>query len=407
MSQLFDEAIQFTDETTGQLLIGGFLYIGVAGLDAKLNPKTIYPDRELQGTPLANPQVIGSDGRATNKIWLSGTYSFKVEDSANVQKYSEIQNGFEEQVGNTKLINALGINDVTVTGSPTVTTLVDQQTYIYTQPADNTGAMTLKIDTLLAKSIRKGHDQVMAAGDIKASQKIVVVYNLTDDWFEIQSNVLSSVFSGGLTVGDSVSVDGVIDSTSGITGSIHTDGGIGVSKNAVVLGDIVLPEKADHSSTPSAGNGYLWVKNDTPNSLVYTDDAGTDRFLINRVNISPPSTPDINDVGTAVVNWTTANIASLNGTGAKTAIIRFYSSVSDDLAQQNLFFNDSGLTGVPANSSQYRVSTISSQSATSSARDSGEFTVPLDSNQDFQYAIWRSGLTASGVIQIRVVGYYL
>lgn len=44
-------------------------------------------------------------------------------------------------------------------------------------------------------------------------------------------------------------------------------------------GDIVFTEKADHSSTPGAGYGYLWVENTTPSTLVFTDDAGTDTTL--------------------------------------------------------------------------------------------------------------------------------
>lgn len=46
-----------------------------------------------------------------------------------------------------------------------------------------------------------------------------------------------------------------------------------------VTSDIVMVESADHASTPGAGYGYLWVKNDTPNSLYFTDDAGTDYQL--------------------------------------------------------------------------------------------------------------------------------
>lgn len=43
--------------------------------------------------------------------------------------------------------------------------------------------------------------------------------------------------------------------------------------------DIILGERADHASTPAAGFGYLWVRNDTPCVLVFTDDAGTDHVL--------------------------------------------------------------------------------------------------------------------------------
>lgn len=43
--------------------------------------------------------------------------------------------------------------------------------------------------------------------------------------------------------------------------------------------DIILGERADHASTPAAGFGYLWVRNDVPCVLVFTDDAGTDHVL--------------------------------------------------------------------------------------------------------------------------------
>ena len=46
-----------------------------------------------------------------------------------------------------------------------------------------------------------------------------------------------------------------------------------------LTGDLVFDEKADHSSTPSAGHGYLWTKNTTPSTLIFTDDAGTDTTL--------------------------------------------------------------------------------------------------------------------------------
>jgi hypothetical protein len=44
-------------------------------------------------------------------------------------------------------------------------------------------------------------------------------------------------------------------------------------------GDIVFKEKADHSSTPGAGFGYLWTKNTTPSTLMFTNDAGSDTTL--------------------------------------------------------------------------------------------------------------------------------
>lgn len=44
-------------------------------------------------------------------------------------------------------------------------------------------------------------------------------------------------------------------------------------------GDVLISETADHTSTPAAGKGILWVKSDTPCTLQFTDDAGTDHDI--------------------------------------------------------------------------------------------------------------------------------
>jgi len=57
---------------------------------------------------------------------------------------------------------------------------------------------------------------------------------------------------------------------------ITTATGCTLSGIVAVTGDIALTEGADHTSTPQAGQGYLWVRNDVPNTLIFTNDAGTD-----------------------------------------------------------------------------------------------------------------------------------
>lgn len=59
------------------------------------------------------------------------------------------------------------------------------------------------------------------------------------------------------------------------------DSGIDLNANGTIQmdGDLVIREKADHTETPGAGFGYLWVKNTSPSTLVFTDDAGTDTTL--------------------------------------------------------------------------------------------------------------------------------
>lgn len=45
-------------------------------------------------------------------------------------------------------------------------------------------------------------------------------------------------------------------------------------------GGILFAERADHAATPTAGSGEIWVSNDTTQKLYFTDDAGTDRELL-------------------------------------------------------------------------------------------------------------------------------
>lgn len=47
----------------------------------------------------------------------------------------------------------------------------------------------------------------------------------------------------------------------------------------VTTGGLLFNERADHATTPTAAKGELWVRSDTPNVLVFTDDAGTDTVL--------------------------------------------------------------------------------------------------------------------------------
>lgn len=43
-----------------------------------------------------------------------------------------------------------------------------------------------------------------------------------------------------------------------------------------LAGTVRFTERADHIQTPAPTFGELWVRNDTPNALIFTDDAGTD-----------------------------------------------------------------------------------------------------------------------------------
>ncbi len=109
----------------------------------------------------------------------------------------------------------------------------------------------------------------------------------------------STVISQNLTLwGNSNAADGSVivatttQSTDKNTGALVVEGGVGVEKNLHVGGDVsiagkltvtglidptglVLDEQVVAPAAPVAGKGLLWVRNDVPNNLVFTDDAGT------------------------------------------------------------------------------------------------------------------------------------
>jgi len=96
------------------------------------------------------------------------------------------------------------------------------------------------------------------------------------------------IYDDSLVAAVTVSSSGSVTIRDSGTGRIATDGqGINVTGemditshvNLGALSDLVFTEKADHTSTPTAGFGYLWTRNDSPNTLIFTDDAGTDHDL--------------------------------------------------------------------------------------------------------------------------------
>lgn len=91
------------------------------------------------------------------------------------------------------------------------------------------------------------------------------------------SEIINHESNGQVLIGtDNLSAtNGLLAQVAGVT--VLTTGTQEVRVHSEV--DLVFEEKADHTSTPIASRGYVWLRNDAPNNLIFTDDAGTD-FVI-------------------------------------------------------------------------------------------------------------------------------
>jgi len=113
----------------------------------------------------------------------------------------------------------------------------------------------------------------------------------------IQNGITTEDDSGNVTVTGNISVTGTVDGRDlatdgskldGVEASADVTDSTNVAAAGAVMidgsgsditGDLVFTEKADHSSTPGAGKGYVWVKNTAPSTLIFTDDTGADTTL--------------------------------------------------------------------------------------------------------------------------------
>lgn len=258
MSATLNEQDQWVDEATGELVVNGFVFYGDQNLDPVLNPLAggIFSDRALT-VALANPQRTGADGRTVNKVWLSGRYSIKLEDSNNVQLYQELDVGENETTGTTSLTNVQGTNTITADGVPTVDELVNGQFYVFIPANTNTGAATLKIDSTTAKAVEV-NGGALTGNELAADITVAVAFNSAADVFDMVVQVNRSALGLGTT--DNVVFNSVTSTTS-MTAATAEGGMIATQaeqETGTAVDQIVTPGRQQfHSSAAKA-----WLKMD-------------------------------------------------------------------------------------------------------------------------------------------------
>lgn len=224
MPQVFDEHTQFMD-TDGKPLVNGSIYIGDQNADPVTNPQTIYSDRALT-TPLSNPQALDSYGRSTNKVWVGGAYSMRIDNSTGVQQYQELDNGETSTLVPIELTSVAGSNTITATDALGASAYVDRQLYLMRTVLANTGAVTININSIGAIDMVKNQDQALLENELEADQNLVLMYNgTTGDMDLINPNTKNVAFYQTADIASAATTDvwqmggnnGHITGTTGIT----------------------------------------------------------------------------------------------------------------------------------------------------------------------------------------------
>ena len=122
--------------------------------------------------------ALTKDGQTTPTANLPmGTFKFTglsagsaATDSANI---AQVQNSFGS------FLTVSGTDTITATVSPALTAYASGQMFAFVAANTNTGAVTINISSLGAKSITKNGTTALAAGDINANYLFVIVYDGT------------------------------------------------------------------------------------------------------------------------------------------------------------------------------------------------------------------------------------
>ena len=250
LSSFAGAGAQFFDDS-GNPLTGGKIYTYGAGTTT---PAATYTTSA--GTVAnTNPIILDAAGRTPNEIWIpvGALYKFVVKSSTDVLigTFDGLPAINDPYSINSLLGSVTGTNTIAATATPAVTAYATGATYSFVAANTNTGAATLSIDGLAAKSITKNGSVALTAGDIQAGKLTWVEYDGTT--FQLLNNI---VYGGSITNGTINSLTAPMTVANGGTG-VAT-----LAANSVVLGNGVAAVQTVAPSTSGnvlVSNGTTWT----------------------------------------------------------------------------------------------------------------------------------------------------
>ena len=219
--------------------------------------------------------AITKDGQTTitanipfgsNKITALGAGT-AATDAANLSQV---------QTTAAKLINVTGTDTITGTMTPQLTSYAAGQLFYFVAAGANTGAVTINIDGLGAKSVTRDGSVALAGGDINSGEVVVLVYDGTRfQMINAANSFGNTTINGTLTVTGNTALQANVSITS--TLSVH--GTFGVTGAATLGSTLAVTGKSDLPtvSTASVNAAVAAITTATVTNLTATSDVRRNR----------------------------------------------------------------------------------------------------------------------------------
>jgi len=203
--------------------------------------------------------AITKDGQTTVTANIPmSTYKFTglgvgsaATDSANL---SQVQSTV------TKLLTSVsGTDTITAVGAPVVAAYAAGQMFYFVATGDNTGAVTLNIDSLGAKAVTRDGSVALAAGDIKSGEVVVVVYDGTRFQVVSQLNSAGDARFANVSIASSLYVGGVSTfvGNAGFSANVSITSALSVGGVAAITGATTIGGNLTLSG--GTANGVLYL----------------------------------------------------------------------------------------------------------------------------------------------------
>jgi hypothetical protein len=159
----------------------------------------------------------------------------------------------------TKLLTSVsGTDTITAVGAPVLSAYAAGQMFYFVAAGDNTGAVTLNIDSLGAKAVTRDGSVALAAGDIKSGEVVVVVYDGTRFQVVSQLNSAGDARFANVSIASSLYVGGVATIV----------GNAGFSANVSITSALSVGGAATITGATTVG-GALTLSGGTANGVLY------------------------------------------------------------------------------------------------------------------------------------------